>query len=145
MVRLAAALSKAGEIKRRRKSVFVARTRPRPTARHGYGRSPAWRSPRRFAKSRRLIKTALAVAIFGKAGAELLPYLEDLAANGALVAKVTTEQGRRQKNTRKSEKTRGGKSAVAKTISAELVPAAAVFVKTLADMVAKGPMTSTAR
>ena len=116
MVRLAAALSKAGEESKEPEKRFRC-SNSTPTNYAAWVRpKPCMRVARRSPKSRRLFKTALAVAIFGKAGAELLPYLEDLAANGALVAKVTTEQGRRQKNTRKSEKTRGGKSAVAKTI-----------------------------
>lgn len=81
-------------------------------------------------------KTALAVALFGKAGAELLPYLNDLANTGQIVAKITTEQGQAAKEyqlaLRQMEAAQG---AVAKTIVAEMLPAASTFVKTLADMV----------
>jgi hypothetical protein len=68
-------------------------------------------------------KTALAVALFGKAGAELLPYLNDLANTGNLVAKITTEQGQAAKDyqvaLRQLEASQG---AVAKIIVGELVP-----------------------
>ena len=37
-------------------------------------------------------KTAVAMAILGKAGAQALPFLKDLAENGELVGKVTAEQ-----------------------------------------------------
>lgn len=37
-------------------------------------------------------KTAIAMALFGKKGAELLPFLNDLAEAGKISAKVTTEQ-----------------------------------------------------
>lgn len=81
-------------------------------------------------------KTALAVALFGKAGAELLPYLNDLANTGQIVAKITTEQGQAAKEyqlaLRQMEAAQG---AVAKTIVAEMLPAASTFVKTLADLV----------
>lgn len=37
-------------------------------------------------------KTAVAMALFGKSGAEMLPFLNDLAEVGSISAKVTTEQ-----------------------------------------------------
>jgi len=83
-------------------------------------------------------KTALAVALFGKAGAELLPYLNDLANTGQIVAKITTEQGQAAKEyqlaLRQMEAAQG---AVAKIIVAELLPAASTFVKELAALIQK--------
>lgn len=81
-------------------------------------------------------KTAIAVAIFGKAGAELLPYLKDLASTGALVSKITTEQGQAAKDYQLALKQMElAQGSVAKTIAAELVPAASTFVQELARMV----------
>lgn len=81
-------------------------------------------------------KTALAVALFGKAGAELLPYLNDLANTGNLVAKITTEQGQAAKDyqvaLRQLEASQG---AVAKIIVGELVPSASMFVKELVALI----------
>lgn len=37
-------------------------------------------------------KTAVAMTLFGKSGAELLPFMKDLASQGELVARVTAEQ-----------------------------------------------------
>jgi division protein CdvB (Snf7/Vps24/ESCRT-III family) len=81
-------------------------------------------------------KTALAVALFGKAGAELLPYLNDLANTGQIVAKITTEQGQAAKEYQLAlRQMEAAQDAVAKTIVAEMLPAASTFVKTLADLV----------
>ena len=81
-------------------------------------------------------KTALAMAIFGKSGAQLLPYLKDLAGTGDLVAKVTTQQAAAaeeyEKNLKRLEAAQG---AVAKTIAAELLPAANLFVQSMVDMI----------
>ena len=138
MVRLTAALSKAGEESKGAGKAFSLLELD-PDQLRGMGTAEALQEvAKAFSEVEEgSSKTALAVAIFGKAGAELLPYLEDLAANGALVAKVTTEQGQAAKEYEQSlKKLEAAKSAVAKTISAELVPAAAVFVKTLAELVA---------
>ena len=81
-------------------------------------------------------KTALAVSIFGKAGAQLLPYLKELADSGGLVTKITTEQGiaakEYEQNLKRLEVAQG---AVAKTIASEVLPAASTFVKTLAELI----------
>ena len=81
-------------------------------------------------------KTAIATQLLGKAGAQLLPYLKDLAASGDLVVKVTSEQAATaeeyEKNLRRLAVAQG---AVAKIISAEVLPAANVFVKTMVEMI----------
>lgn len=83
-------------------------------------------------------KTALAVAIFGRAGAEILPYLQELATSGSLVAKVTTEQGDAARDYQRAlRQLDAAQGAIAKTIAADLVPAASAFAKTLAEMVKK--------
>ena len=137
MVRLAATLSKAGEESKGAGKAFSLleldpdQLRSMDTAKALQEVAKAFSEVEEGSS-----KTALAVAIFGKAGAELLPYLEDLAANGALVAKVTTEQGQAAKEYEQSlRKLEVAKSAVVKTIAAELVPVASVFVKTLAELV----------
>jgi hypothetical protein len=139
MVRLAAALSKAGEESKGAGKAF-ALLELDPEKLRKMGTAEALQAvAKAFSEVEEgSSKTALAVAIFGKAGAELLPYLADLAANGQLVAKITTEQGQAAKEYEQSlRKLEAAKSAVSKTISAELVPAATVFVKTLADLVSK--------
>lgn len=81
-------------------------------------------------------KTALAVAVFGKAGAQLLPYLTELSNVGGLVAKVTTEQGQAAKEYEQNlKRLEAAQGAVAKIISAEILPAANAFVKTLVELI----------
>lgn len=81
-------------------------------------------------------KTALAVAVFGKAGAQLLPYLNELANVGGIVAKVTTEQGQAAKEYEQNlKRLEAAQGAVAKIISAEILPAANAFVKTLVELI----------
>jgi hypothetical protein len=81
-------------------------------------------------------KTAVAVQLLGKSGAQLLPYLKDLAASGDLVVKVTSEQAATAEEYEKNLKRLAlAQSAVAKTISAEVLPVANTFVKTMIDMV----------
>lgn len=64
-------------------------------------------------------KTALATTLLGKSGAQLLPYLKDLASTGDLVAKVTTEQAAQAEEYEKNLKRLGAaQSAVVKIISA---------------------------
>ena len=80
-------------------------------------------------------KTALATTLLGKSGAQLLPYLKDLASTGDLVTKVTAEQAAQAEEYEKNLKRLGAaQSAVVKIISAELVPAANVLVKTFVDV-----------
>jgi len=81
-------------------------------------------------------KTAIATQLLGKSGAQLLPYLKDLAASGDLVVKVTSEQAATAEEYEKNLKRLAlAQSAVAKTISAEVLPVANVFVKTMVDMI----------
>ncbi len=83
-------------------------------------------------------KTALAVQIFGKAGAQLLPYLKELSESGSLVAKITTDQGNAAKEYEQNlKRLDAAQGAVAKTIAAEILPAASTFVKTLAELVSQ--------
>ena len=80
-------------------------------------------------------KTALATTLLGKSGAQLLPYLKDLASTGDLVAKVTTEQAAQAEEYEKNLKRLGvAQNEVVRIISAELVPAANVLVKTFVDV-----------
>lgn len=81
-------------------------------------------------------KTAIATQLLGKSGAQLLPYLKDLAASGDLVVKVTSEQAATAEEYEKNLKRLAlAQSAVAKIISAEVLPVANVFVKTMIDMI----------
>lgn len=80
-------------------------------------------------------KTALATTLLGKSGAQLLPYLKDLATTGDLVSKVTSEQAAQAEEYEKNLKRLGiAQGEVVKIISAELVPAANVLVKTFVDV-----------
>ena len=81
-------------------------------------------------------KTAIATQLLGKSGAQLLPYLKDLADSGDLVVKVTSEQAATAEEYEKNLKRLAlAQSAVAKTISAEVLPVANTFVKTMIDMI----------
>ncbi|MBS1188907.1 MAG: hypothetical protein H6R10_699 [Rhodocyclaceae bacterium] len=68
-------------------------------------------------------KTALAIDLLGKSGAQMLPFLKDLAEQGELHGKITAEQAAQaeqlEKNWKKLE-AQGGK--LGKQISAELLP-----------------------
>jgi len=136
MVRLAAALSKAGEeSKGAGKAFSLLELDPDQLRSMDTGKALQEVAKAFSEVEEGSSKTALAVAIFGKAGAELLPYLEDLAANGALVAKVTTEQGQAAKEYEQNlKKLEAAKRSLVKVIATELVPPASVFVKTLADL-----------
>lgn len=80
-------------------------------------------------------KTALATTLLGKSGAQLLPYLKDLASTGDLVSKVTAEQAAQAEEYEKNLKRLGvAQNEVVRIISAELVPAANVLVKTFVDV-----------
>lgn len=80
-------------------------------------------------------KTALATALLGKSGAQLLPYLKDLATTGDLVSKVTTEQAAAaeeyEKNLKRLAVVNGE---IVRVISAEVVPAANALIKTFVDV-----------
>lgn len=79
-------------------------------------------------------KTAVAIALLGKNGAALLPFLNDLAEKSSLVGRVTTEQAamaeRYEKNLNKLSSSFG---IVGKTIALELLP----FMVKLTDEAAK--------
>lgn len=68
-------------------------------------------------------KSAAAMAIFGKTGAQLLPFLKDLAEQGELVGKVTAEQARQADEYEKAMRRLSGSfSATSKAIAIELLP-----------------------
>lgn len=80
-------------------------------------------------------KTALATTLLGKSGAQLLPYLKDLATTGDLVSKVTAEQAAQAEEYEKNLKRLAVAQAdVVKIIAAEMVPAANALVKTFVDV-----------
>ena len=81
-------------------------------------------------------KTAIATTLLGKSGAQLLPYMKDLAASGDLVVKVTSEQAATAEEYEKNlNRLAVAQSAVAKIINAEVLPAANVFVSTMVEMI----------
>ena len=71
-------------------------------------------------------KTALAMDLFGRSGAQLLPFLKDLAETGELNGKITAEQAAQaeayEKSMRRLESSLG---ATAKTIAMALLPSLA--------------------
>lgn len=139
MVRLSAALSKAGEEGKGTEKAFSALGLDSQKL-IGMGTAEALQEVAKafYTVEEGSSKTALAVSLFGKAGAELIPFLNELATSGDLAAKVTNEQGQAAKEYEQSlRKLDAAKSAVSKTISAELVPAASVFLKTLAELITK--------
>ena len=79
-------------------------------------------------------KTAVAIALLGKSGAQMLPFLNDLAEKSSLVGKVTTEQAalaeRYEKNLAKLGSSLGG---VGKAIALEVLP----FMVSLTDEATK--------
>lgn len=139
MVRLSAALSKAGEEGKGTEKAFSALGLDSQKL-IGMGTAEALQEVAKafYTVEEGSSKTALAVSLFGKAGAELIPFLNELATSGDLAAKVTNEQGQAAKEYEQSlRKLDAAKSAVSKTISAELVPVASVFLKTLAELITK--------
>jgi len=79
-------------------------------------------------------KTAVAMDIFGKRGAELLPFMKDYAEMGNLVSKSTDEQREQADQYRKSlNALKATKNELYKVISMELLPVANAFVQTLVD------------
>lgn len=68
-------------------------------------------------------KTAVAIALLGKNGAAMLPFLNDLAEKSSLVGKVTTEQAAMAERYEKNlNKLSSGFGVVGKTIALELLP-----------------------
>ncbi len=71
-------------------------------------------------------KTAVAMALFGKAGAEMLPFLADLGEQGEIVAKVTKEQSEAADRYGDNiKKLQSGSEAWKKTLVAGMAPALA--------------------
>ena len=79
-------------------------------------------------------KTAAVLEILGKSGAQLLPYLKDLAETGDLQAKVTTEQAAQAENLEKNlNRLFATKNAGFKEFSAGVLPTMDAFVKVLLE------------
>lgn len=79
-------------------------------------------------------KAAIAQALFGKAGADMLPTLKMLAESGDMATKVTTEQAEAARQyTRDMAKLDAQKSAVFKTLATALIPTMSDFVSIMLD------------
>jgi lambda family phage tail tape measure protein len=79
-------------------------------------------------------KTAAVLEILGKSGAQLLPYIKDLAETGDLQAKVTAEQAAQAENLEKNlNRLFATKNAGFKEFSAAVLPTVDSFVKLLLD------------
>ena len=80
-------------------------------------------------------KTAIALDIFGKNGAQLLPFMKDMAELGELNSKTTTEQAYLADEYNKNLiKLTATKNELYKTIGMELLPVTNAFVKALIDV-----------
>lgn len=80
-------------------------------------------------------KTTIAMDLFGKSGANLLPFLRDLAEYGERNAKVTDQQAKLAKAYEQDIiRLTIAKDALFKVISKEILPVADAFVKTLLQM-----------
>jgi len=83
-------------------------------------------------------KTALAQDLFGKSGAQLIPYLKDLAESGDLVAKTTAEQAEQADQYEKNIKRLTiAKNALYKTITMEVLPSINAFLTVMIDAKSK--------
>ena len=79
-------------------------------------------------------KTVVTQALLGKAGANLLPVLNDLAEVGNYQVRVTSAQAQMADELEKNQvRLKASTDALFKTVGLELVPAMNVFVKTLLD------------
>lgn len=79
-------------------------------------------------------KVALAMDIFGKSGAQLIPYLHDLYISGDLVAKVTDEQAEAAKRYEMDVKRLTiTKDQLYKTVTISILPAMDSLVKVMID------------
>jgi len=77
-------------------------------------------------------KVALAMALFGKSGAEMLAFMKDLAGSGDLVVKTTEAQAIAAKNYEEDlRRLQATKQALYKVVSLELAPAFDTFVRAL--------------
>ena len=80
-------------------------------------------------------KTALAMDLFGKSGAQILPLMKDMYEQGEHVAKVTAEQAAQAEAYEKSVKTlTAAKDAWKKEVAFGVLPVAADFVQALLDL-----------
>lgn len=80
-------------------------------------------------------KTAIAMDIFGKSGAQVLPLLKDMAEQGELVGKVTAEQAAQAENYEKAiKKLAASKEAWKKEVAFGVLPVAADFVQALLEL-----------
>jgi hypothetical protein len=80
-------------------------------------------------------KTTLAIDLFGKAGANMLPFLKDLAEYGERDAKVTQQQALLAKQYEQDlVRLTIAKDALFRKISQELLPVADAFVRALLEM-----------
>ena len=79
-------------------------------------------------------KTALAIDLLGKSGAQALPYLKDLADTQELSARVTAEQAAQAENLEKNlKRLTASTSGAWKEFSAAVLPVVDAFVKALLD------------
>lgn len=79
-------------------------------------------------------KTALALDLFGKSGANMLPYLKDLAEEGELNAKVTADQAAMAETLEKNiARLQSSFMDMGKSLSIELMPQINSFVEGLRD------------
>lgn len=79
-------------------------------------------------------KTALAQDLFGKSGAQLIPFMKDLAEAGDLVAKTTAAQAEQADQYEKNlQRLTIAKNALYKTISMEVLPAINAFLTVMID------------
>ena len=77
-------------------------------------------------------KVALAMALFGKSGAEMLAFMKDLAQSGDLVVKTTEAQAIAAKNYEEDlRRLQMTKEALYKTVALELAPVFDTFVRAL--------------
>lgn len=80
-------------------------------------------------------KTAVAVALFGKSGAELLPFLKELAGSTGRVNILTSEQIRLADEYSDSQKRLGAEIGLhAQAIATEMLPAITEFTRALRDI-----------
>jgi lambda family phage tail tape measure protein len=79
-------------------------------------------------------KTAVAQKLLGKAGANLLPVMRDLAENGALQVKLTSEQARMADAYEKNlKRLTAAENALFKVVGLEVVPVLNAFTKALIE------------
>lgn len=90
-------------------------------------------------------KTSLAMTLFGKSGADMLPVMKEIAEQGDVVAKVTTAQALAADQYQKDlAKLDAQKNAVFKTIATALLPTMTDFAGAMLDASKKTNMTNDA-